>query len=491
MKRIILSLCAVVVATVGLAETSSKKPNVLFISIDDMRPQLGAYGHAFMVTPNLDQLASEGRLFNRHYSQVPTCGPSRACMLTGKNLIHRDDINHHHLAKQLAGTKEPTNPETFIHHFKQNGYHTVGMGKVSHSGGGWRYDKETKKGAPELPHSWNEYLKDTGSRWGPQDQVHGYAFGKNRNTHDMAPFECLDVEDEDYPDGRLANRAVAKLGELAENDQPFFMAVGFFKPHLPFAAPKKYWDMYDRGDVSVSPNPELPSQVDDVFLHSSSEFFGQYRAGSERGGAGDRLSDAYAKQIRHGYYASVSYMDAQVGKVLDQLKATGLHKNTIVVVWGDHGWHLGDHTIWGKHSSFERALNSILMVKIPGMDSPGKQTEALVGAIDVYPTLCELTGLAKPDGLDGKSFTAAVNDPSDQGKGEVISYWRDILSLRTDKYRMALFNDGKKQEVMLFDHESDPNETINIAKQHPETVDRLTRIIEAHNHGFLPALSVE
>lgn len=470
------------------AVQAAERPNVLFICIDDMRPQLGAYGHDYMITPNLDQLASEGRLFKQQYAQVPTCGPSRACMLQGKNLESQSEILHPYLARKLAGTPEPAKPETFIHHFKQNGYYTVGMGKISHSGAGWHVDKETKKGAHELPHSWNEYVPDEGSRWGPQDQVHGYAYGKNRKVDSMPPFECLDLADEDYPDGRLANRAVKKLGELASTDQPFFMAVGFFKPHLPFAAPKKYWDLYDRAEIPLSPNPDAPRDVDSVFLHSSNEFFAQYPGGAEQGGAGKRLSDDYARQLRHANFAAITYMDAQVGKVLDQLKATGLDKNTIVVVWGDHGWHLGDHTIWGKHSTFERALNSLLLVKVPGMAKPGVATDGLVAAVDIYPSLCEMAALPIPDGLDGESFVAVVKDPSNPGKPFVLSYWRDILSIRTAKYRMALFSDGNKQKVMLFDHQNDPNETRNIAAQHPEVVERLTALIKANNHEFLPGL---
>ncbi|VGO22458.1 sulfatase [Pontiella sulfatireligans] len=472
----------------GAAVCWGDQPNVLFICIDDMRPQLGAYGHDYMITPNLDQLASEGRLFNHHYAQVPTCGPSRACMLTGKNLKKKSEISHPHLAQTLAGTAEPGSPETFIHHFKKNGYYTVGMGKISHSGSGWHIDKKTKKGAHELPHSWNEYLPDTGSRWGKQDQVHDYAYGKDRKADSMPPYECLELEDEDYPDGRLAQRAVNKLGELAESDQPVFMAVGFFKPHLPFAAPKKYWDLYDRAKIPLSPNPDLPDAVDSVFLHGSNEFFAQYPGGREKGGAGKRLSDDYAREIRHANFAAVTYMDAQVGKVLDQLKATGLDKNTIVVVWGDHGWHLGDHTIWGKHSTFERALNSLLLVKVPNIGKPGVAADGLVATIDIYPTLCELAGLQKPEGLAGESFVDVVNDPSNPGKPQVISYWRDILSMRTDRYRLALFNDGKEQRVMLFDHEADPNETRNVAEEYLEVVERLTALMKTNNRGFLPGL---
>ncbi|MGJ8641007.1 MAG: sulfatase [Opitutaceae bacterium] len=471
----------------GAIHADERRPNVLFISIDDMRPQTGAYGCDYMHTPSLDQFAAEGRLFKRHYVQVPTCGPSRACMLTGKNLRQRSDINHVHLANTLFGTSEPVEPETVVHHFKRHGYHTVGMGKISHNENGYFYNKQLRKGAPELPHSWNEYVKVSIDDWNGS-LLHGFASGISRHQEPVPPFECMDVADEAYPDGVLASLATAKLAELAKQEKPFFMAVGFYKPHLPFNSPKKYWDMYERSEIPLSPNPDAPDAVDSVFLHGSSEFF-SYKDQPEKGGAGKRFSDDYARQLRHANFAAVSFVDAQVGKVLDQLKASNLDQNTIVVIWGDHGWHLGDHTIWGKHSSFDRALNSLLMVRRPQMQEAGVATDALVASIDIYPTLCELAGLPQPVGLDGRSFMSLLQDPVAEGKPYVMSYWRDILSLRTDRYRMALYQGAKQQRVMLFDHESDPNEMRNIAEQYPEVVEQLTAVIKKNNHGFLPALN--
>ncbi|MFD2255469.1 sulfatase-like hydrolase/transferase [Luteolibacter algae] len=311
------------------------KTNVLFICIDDMRPQTAAYGQKHMLTPNLDKIASEGRLFRRHYVQVPTCGPSRASMLTGRTPRSGDEINHHALSKKLAGTTEPEQPETLVHHFRQHGYHTVGMGKISHSENGYRYDKETKTGGPELPHSWSEFVKLEMPEW-KGSLLHGFVSGKDRKKGGVAPFESAEVEDIAYPDGMLAELAKTKLTELSEHQQPFFMAVGFYKPHLPFTAPRKYWDLYDRSELPLSTNPELPAAVDAEFLHNSNEFR-SYRDQPEQAAAGTPLSDDYARQIIHAHCAAVSFVDAQVGKVLDHLRETGLDKNTIVVLWGDHG----------------------------------------------------------------------------------------------------------------------------------------------------------
>ncbi|MCL7762517.1 sulfatase [Polaribacter sp. Z014] len=455
--KIIKIIVAIFLVSVTAMSAQQKQPNILFIVIDDLRPQLNAYGLNHMITPNLDALASEGRLFTNHFAQVPTCGPSRAVMLTGKNLKSKAEIDHHHLGKILAGKPENEYPETFIHHLKRNGYYTVGMGKISHSISGKRKNKL------ELPNSWDAFVNN---KYGYQM----YANGQKRNKKTTPPFEMLEVEDEAYPDGRLAQLAIKELEKRAVSEKPFFMAVGFLRPHLPFSAPKKYWDLYKREDIPLSPNPEVPKGVAKEFLHDSSEFFGNYYS-PEQGGAGVRISDDYARKVIHGNFASVSYVDAQVGKVLDRLKKLKLDKNTIVVVvWGDHGWHLGDQTIWGKHSMFENALKSTMIVKTPKMKKAGKETKSLIASVDIYPTICDLANITKPENLDGKSFASILKNPKKSTREAVLSYWRDQISMRTDRYRLAVFNDGKKQELMLFDHDKDPNETVNIAVQNPKII---------------------
>ena len=455
-------------------KSQSKKPNILFIAIDDLRPQLNVYGHNQMITPNLDALASEGRLFKNHYVQVPTCGPSRAVMLTGKNLKSKAEIQHHHLGKTLARESEPNAPETYIHHLKKHGYYTVGMGKISHSISGKR------KKSYELPYSWDAFISN-------KDGYQMYANGEKRDKTKTPPFEMLDVSDETYPDGRVAQLAINELEKRKASDTPFYMAVGFLRPHLPFSAPKKYWDLYDRKEIPLSPNPDAPIGVADEFLHGSSEFFGQYYS-PERGGSRKRISDAYAKKVIHANFGSVSYVDAQVGKVLDKLKQLNLDENTIVIVWGDHGWHLGDQTIWGKHSSFENALKSTFIVKTPKMKKAGVQTESLVAAVDIYPTICELAKVPRPNGIDGKSFVSIIKNPKKRTREATLSYWRDIISMRTERYRLAVFNNGKKQEIMLFDHIIDPNETINIANKNPDIVTELWPQLIKLNKGYLPNL---
>ncbi|MFI3270175.1 MAG: sulfatase [Rikenellaceae bacterium] len=475
----------------SIVAKEQQQPNILFVCIDDLRTQIGAYGNKSTITPNLDKIAAEGRLFNNQYVQVPTSGPSRACMLTGQPMKRIEDINHHFLAKKLAGTEEGVEPETFVHHLRRNGYYTVGMGKVSHNSRG--HVRREGKLEMELPHSWDKFIFDEQSIWKGVDPLHSYAdgVGRQKDRTKNPSFQFLDVSDERYPDGRLAEVALGELDELAQNkgDKPFFMAVGFYKPHLPFCAPKKYWDMYSDEDIEPSPNPLLPEGVSSLFLHNSDEFNGQYNhPEGEKAGMGKQLSAEYARDLRHAYCAALTYSDAQLGKLMAKLKETGLDKNTIIIVWGDHGWHLGEHTIWGKHSSFERALNSTFMVKMPKQKKAGVATDGLIAAIDIYPTVCDLAGVEKPNCIEGESFVKLIDNPKAKGKDDVISYWRNILSIRTDRYRMALFNNGTTEEVMLFDHKLDPNETRNVAAENPAVVADLRARIKAQNNGFLPAL---
>ncbi|NCB08948.1 MAG: DUF229 domain-containing protein, partial [Bacteroidia bacterium] len=339
---------------------NSGKPNVLFICVDDLRPELGCYGNSHIVSPNIDKLADQGSVFTRHFVQVPTCGASRHCLLTGQLPVSVAHLNNNITANTLSLQPETEMPETFVHHLKRNGYYTVGIGKITHHPDGYVYGyTEPKSDIRELPYSWDEMLIDD-QKWGSgHNAFFGYADGTNRNTlkGEVKPYECADVPDEGYPDGLTANLAVRKIQELKKKGQPFFLGVGFFKPHLPFTAPQKYWDFYNEAELPLSPVPFIPENVNKASLHGSSEF-NQYKLGEEKASLEAPVSEEYARKLRHAYFACVSYIDAQVGKVLDELEKQGLAENTVVVLWGDHGWHLGDQLVWGKHTVFEKALNS-------------------------------------------------------------------------------------------------------------------------------------
>lgn len=454
--------------------------NVLFIAVDDLRPELGSYG-GLARTPNLDRLAAQGVRFDRQFVQVPTCGASRFAMLTGQYPRTTDHLSNEAFVKLLPREEGPR-PESFAALFRRNGYRTVEIGKISHypdgrvftyAGGG--------QGQLEMPFSWSEVLpwseiEGSDAKWGTGwNAFFGYGDGSNRNEHrgEKPAFENADLPDSGYPDGRIADAAIRKLGEL--KGQRFMLAVGFFKPHLPFNAPRKYWDLYDSAAIPLSPNPRAPEGINPASLHPSSEMFGSY-AHPQKGGAGIVLADDYARTLRHAYLAAVSYSDAQVGRVLNELDRLGLSENTIVIVWGDHGWHLGDHTIWGKHTTFERALRSPLLVRVPGMRHPGAATNAIVEAVDIYPTLVELAGLPNPGGLDGRSFVKNLENPALPGKDGAYSRWTARRTLRTDRYRIVLHEKGEPR-VELFDHATDPYETRNVAAENPKVVERLLKAL--------------
>lgn len=462
-----------------------ERPNILLICVDDLRPELGCYGAAHVRSPNIDRLAAEGRRFARHYVQAPTCGASRYGLLSGMRPVHPAQLGNHFMVQHTSKQEEGETPESFVHHFRRHGYRTVGIGKISHQADGLaRRDPDEL----ELPHSWDEMLVRY-DKWGKGDApFFGFADGSNRNTlkFEVPPIEAGDVDDLGYPDGLHAELALTKLDELAASDQPFLLAVGFYKPHLPLTAPKRYWDLYDRASIPLSPNPDDPGESARPFIHRSAEFFDRYKLGKEFGGAGKRVSDPYARELRHAYLACVSYVDAQVGKLLDRLDDHGLADDTIVVLWGDHGWHLGDHTVWGKHTLFERSLQSPLIMRVPGMAQPGVATSSLAGSIDVYPTLCELAGLPVPTGLDGLSMRPLLDDPSTATRRPVYGYQRQAMSMRTDRWRLLLRKRGDHWQAALFDHEADPFETQDLAAARPEQVEALLEQWNAGTNGLIP-----
>ncbi|MBI1373534.1 MAG: sulfatase-like hydrolase/transferase [Phycisphaera sp.] len=488
-RTLTLLLAAITLAVTALAHAADR-PNVLFICVDDLRPQLGCYGETYMHTPHLDKLASQARLFNKHYVQVPTCGASRYSMMTGQ--YPRSGAAYGNGAFSLMRGKDATTPESMPHLFKLSGYRTVSIGKVSHSPDGYVYGyNKPRSDVTEMPNSWDDRRMPLG-KW-----IHGWAAffayadgtGRNERLADHQPIpvaEAADVPDTGYPDGLIAEDAIGQLKEFKQTGKPFFLAVGFFKPHLPLNSPKKYWDLYDESKLPISPNPDLPIDVTKLAIHGSNEVF-KYTQ-KERGGAGKRISDDQARYLRHAYFAAVSYSDAQVGKVLDALDTLGLADNTIVVVWGDHGWHLGDQTMWGKHSTFERAVRSTLIVRTPGMPNPGVATDAVVESVDLYPTLLSLCHIDKPADLqlDGADITGVLNDPRAATDGVAYSFWKaggnNAISVRNATHRLVRWSKPGKEDtptaIELFDHVHDDNETTNTADADAAHVSEMNKLLE-------------
>lgn len=468
------------------AKAPRGKPNVLMICVDDLRPELGCYGVKGIHTPNIDRLASRGRVFLRHYVQTAVCVPSRYSLLTGKRVPPS-------WARVRKLKTEPTQPVSFAHLFRRGGYRTVCIGKISHLPGGVI---DPKQKTHEVPFSWDLAYAPVGKWKDPWGAFFCYAdgsvreYGYGRNKTNTPAYEMADVPDEGYADGLNAQEAVKQLRDLKARRQPFFLAVGFYKPHLPHNAPKKYWDLYDPATVGQAANRTPPENVDPaISLHPSFEVTTHY---AWPGGEG-KITDAQATNQRRAYFACVSYVDAQIGKVLAELKKLDLERDTIVLLWGDHGWHLGEHGIFGKQTNFEVATRSPLIVSVPGMTDPGKSANGLVETVDIYPTLADLCSLTAPADLAGTSLAPLLEDPNHPGKDGAYSFFGRKgyfgKTLRTDRYRIVEWTDrkgGKVVQTELYDHQADPRETRNIAAQHPEVVRKLLPRLRAGKTRMLP-----
>jgi len=458
-------------------------PNVLFIAVDDLKPELGCYGRTHVHSPNIDRLAASGFRFERAYCQVAVCGATRTSLLSGlrpdSTGVYGNTIHFRKVVPEVV---------TLPQHFKRRGYHVEGMGKIFHHDDppSW----SVPLAWPETPHlTWRRPENAELVRRKREDferlRAEYHARGEKvpwaierRGTRGPA-YEAGDVPDNAYFDGELCEMALAALRRCAEREQPFFLAVGFIKPHLPFVAPKRYWDLYDPAEIELADNPLKPKGAPDLAMHNWGElrtYHGIPKSGS--------LDDELARTLVHGYYASVSYTDAQVGRVLDELERLELRERTIVILWGDHGWHLGDHGLWCKHSNFESATHAPLIVRVPGMTDAGGSSRALVEFLDIYPSLCELAGLPLPEHLAGRSFAPLLKDPDAAWKPAALSqYPRGPAmgrSMRTDRYRLTVWQDRKDREkvhaVELYDHQTDSAENVNLAAD-PAYAERVKELL--------------
>ncbi|MDB4731461.1 sulfatase [bacterium] len=442
--------------------SAEQTPNVLLICVDDLRPELKSFGKEYIHSPNIDQLASQGRAFHRHYVQAPTCGASRYTLLTGR---YGPSSNHALFSRAAELKKNPKEiPPSMPAWFRDHGYTTVSVGKVSHHPGGRGGSDWDDDSQPEMPNSWDRHLLPAGDWQHPRGAMHGLANGEIRgNAKEMDLFQATAGQDTIYPDGLIVNESLVQMNQLtaASNFKPFFLAVGIIRPHLPFGAPKQYLDLYDGVELPDVPHPQKPNGK--TTWHGSGEFM-KYN----RWGRNPNSDPEFSETVRRHYAACVSYADAQVGKLLKQLDESGARENTIVILWGDHGWHLGEHAIWGKHALFEESLRSPLIIQYKGIPHPGKPTDAMVETLDIFPTLCDLTGLPVPEFAEGVSLKPILNSPDAAGH-PAISYGRG-KTIRTDKHRLILHSNGF---VELYDHSSPEGETNNVAEQHPKVVHEL------------------
>ena len=444
------------VAASVLSAADAAKPNILFIAVDDLRPELGCYGVLVIQSPNLDRLARRARVFDRAYCQQAVCSPSRTSLLTGT----RPDTTK---VWDLTTPFRKAQPDlvTLPQLLKNNGYFTEAMGKIYHHGLDDPTSWSVPTQYPKAPHGAGPRSEDPdGSK---------VALSK---TGRGPVVEVVNGPDNSLHDGELADMAVKALQELKRKpQQPFFLAVGFIKPHLPFNAPKKYFDLYATAKIPTAPNPYFPIGAPIYAIGSGAELSSYSGVPAVR-----PLPEDFARKLKLGYYACVSYVDAQVGRVLDELEQQGLSTNTIVVLWGDHGWKLGEHQSWAKHTNVENDTRAPLMIYVPGLANAGQHTEALVEFVDVYPTLAELAGLPLPKTLEGTSFKPLLDDPKKTWKTAAFSqYPRKVgtknlmgYTMRTDRYRLTRWVDRKDHSLVdaveLYDHQTDPQENTNIVQ---------------------------
>jgi arylsulfatase A-like enzyme len=484
--RIALALTLAVVGASHAADDPPppKRPNVLFIAIDDMRSELGCYGSPIVKSPNIDALAKSGVMFTWAYCSQAVCSPSRVSLLTGR----RPDTTR---VWDLVTPMRQTMPNvvTLPQQFKDHGYYTLAIGKIYHGTfpdpASWTIGDQLKPARTEA------YSADVQARLNARKQqmkAEGQPQAAITGTRGPATDDP-DVADNALNDGAVCDVAVDTLKALKDRHEPWFFGVGFIRPHLPFVAPKRYWDLYDPKSITLAPNQAPPTGVTPYSLSG----LGELRSYMDMKDIKDPpavIDEARQRRLKHGYYAAISYTDALIGRLLAQLDALGLAQNTIVVLWSDHGWKLGEHAGWQKHSNFENDTNAPLIVRMPGAKGNGRAvTSSFVEFIDIYPTLCDLAGLPMPEGLEGRSFRPLLDDPAAAHKPAAISqYPRNLAggvrvmgyALRTDRYRYIEWLDRATLEIVareLYDHASDPQENTNAAADPGlrDTIDSLSR----------------
>ncbi len=493
MKRHITVLVWMLVTgtLVPLPAAGVNRPNVLMILVDDLKPTLGCFGDRAAQSPNLDRLAARGVRFERAYCNQAVCAPSRNNLMLGARStstgLYSLGVNFRHAVPSAL---------TLPQYFKQHGYHCAGVGKVFHIGHGNTND-EASWSVPFHPDKVIDYVL-TASTDGVMTREQAYfsnaRLGEIKSLPRGAAWECADVLDTAYADGRIADEGIRRLRQARQKpDQPFFLALGFCKPHLPFCAPKKYWDLYQRNLLPLAPTRQAPRGAPDYAAKTLGEL-NQYKPVPQR----PPLCEDLERTLIHGYYASMSYMDAQVGRVLDALDQLKLSGNTLIVLWGDHGYHLGDHGAWTKHTNYEQANRIPIVFVAPGVARAGGATQALIETVDIYPTLCELAGLPKPDTkvaqpFDGISQVPVLRDPGKSLRDHVYHAYprgrfrgrpRIGRALRTERYRLVEWRSiggaPETADLELYDYQEDPGETANLAAAHPDIVSRLRAKLAKH-----------
>lgn len=455
------------------------RPNILFICIDDLKPLLGCYGDPLAKTPNLDRLAGRSVRFERAYCNQAVCAPSRNTLLTG---LRSQTLGIYDLGTNFRVAR--LNAVTLPQYFKQHGYKTSALGKIFHVGHG-NYEDPVSWSTPHWKLSVISYALPASKS--PKGLTREEALFANEPANGLprgAAFEAANVPDAGYPDGAMADEAILRLQDAAAHpEQPFFLALGFVKPHMPFCAPGKYWDQFSR---QAFPLATLRTPPEGAPRYAPTGW-GEVRAYRDMPESGP-LPEEIQREMIHGYYAATSYMDAQLGRVLDEFDRLKLGDKTIIMLWGDHGWHLGDHGMWSKHTNYEQATHIPVLLSAPG-GKTGVASHSLLETVDLYPTLCELAGLPVPEGLDGRSAAATLDDPAAPTKDHILHVFprspggRHLIgrAVRTARYRLVEWKvpgaAPDTADLELYDFETDPGETKNLAAEQPRVVAELRAIL--------------
>ena len=507
-STVLICLVLTGVSTIGVAAAEEQRsPNVLFVSVDDLRPEIGCYGTPDIRTPNFDAFAKTGTTFLQAYCQAAVCAPSRASVMTGL----RPDSTR---VWDLRGKFRVNMPDvvTMPQYFHKHGYYTVSMGKIFHNHMPDRVSfdepdlRPAKYMTPELidrePESFyhdeglNAELAEVRKKRlakNPNRYANGWAYG--------AATESFDGPDSQFYDGAQTDLAIDTMKRLKEKEQPFFLALGYYRPHLPFVAPKKYWDMYQRDTLPLASNPFLPKGSPVMAMNSMYELRACYDLEQVKHPSEFQLSEANARRLKHGYYASVSFVDACFGKLMQSLDEMGLADNTIVVLWGDHGWKLGEHGSWCKQTNYDIDVRVPLMIRVPGQSEAGAKTKSLVELVDLYPTVCDAAGLPVPEILEGVSAKPLMENPKRKWKSAVFSQFHRApritpdngrymgLSMVTDRYHYIEWRTwdhvkgvaGDLKAIELYDKSNDPQENQNIGdlSENAELVSELAAQLKA------------
>jgi iduronate 2-sulfatase len=473
---------------------ATEKPNVLLILVDDLKPALGCYGDKAAISPNIDALAARGMRFDLAYCNQAVCAPSRFTLMLGS---HSTSTGLYGLGNRVR--QSLPDAVTIPQHFARYGYRTESLGKIFHIGHGNEGDPESFS-VPHFKEKVIEYVDPASTHGGKLTREEAYftnqKLGQIRSLPRGAAYESPEVADNAYADGRVAEETIRRLkaakAHRNKDKVPFFIATGFARPHLPFSAPKKYWKLHNPDKLPLPKYEALPENSPSIAHKRGGEICNYFPVHDH--GQKPNFSEELKRNLIHGYYASVSYVDAQIGKVITELDRLDLSKNTIIVLWGDHGFHLGDLGIWTKHTNYEQANRIPILVIAPGVAKAGSSTRQPVESVDIFPTLAELAGLPKPKGpqpIDGKSLVSVLKDPKSRIRDHAYhAYPRRTLgrAIRTERYRMVEWRKPGEPvataQYELYDYESDPHETENHAKKQPEVMARLKAMLSKYPEPF-------